>query len=78
MVHYYNGFQMYYQTTHFAKGKVNTIKKGQTIKIDLAPFLVFPHGLEPRLSEPESEVLPLHHRKITYSTQALLLQIYYV
>jgi hypothetical protein len=28
-------------------------------------LFVFPHGLEPRLSEPESEVLPLHHRKIT-------------
>ncbi len=25
---------------------------------------VFLHGLEPRSSEPESDVLPLHHRKI--------------
>jgi hypothetical protein len=26
-------------------------------------FIVSPQGFEPQLSEPESEVLPLHHRE---------------
>lgn len=28
-------------------------------------ILVFLQGLEPQSSEPESDVIPLHHRKIT-------------
>ena len=30
-------------------------------------FFVFLHGLEPRSSEPESDMLPLHHRKFKYA-----------
>lgn len=37
------------------------MKKGQIVKHDLS-FLVTRPGFEPRLSEPESEVLPLYYR----------------
>ncbi len=39
-------------------------KKISMTCIKPSAFHVFPHGFEPRLSEPKSDVLPLHHRKI--------------
>ena len=39
-------------------------KKTGQHQFDVAPFKVFLNGFEPLSSEPESDMLPLHHRKI--------------
>ena len=36
-----------------------------TFRYELNFRMAFLLGLEPRISEPKSDVLPLHHRKIT-------------
>lgn len=47
------------------------IKKG--LKINFKPFYVVLPGLEPGISGPESDVLPLHHRTVFVVSSSMFL-----
>lgn len=51
---------------------IRTIKKG--LKLSFKPFfIVVLPGLEPGISGPESDVLPLHHRTVFVSSSSMFL-----
>jgi hypothetical protein len=55
-----------FKLIYLINSSLNENKNGATDQNLMLSRWVFLHGLEPRSSEPESDMLPLHHRKINY------------
>ena len=64
-IFYYRNFCNYrtLRPTRLRAGYAKQIR-GKKQLLLLLNTQVFLHGFEPRLSDPESDVLPLHHRKV--------------